>query len=152
MTQPAIDPHHDVAPPPGTKADIWMDAGYRDIYNTVGTVVTSDDIMKCPLVTATARQHVDGSLDHVTVDVDDAGHQPLTAEQARELAGYLIEAAGEVDGWSSSDEHHHRAAVHHYGLLQNRAECSCTWVGRFRWTHTSAHQDLRCHTAGRVTR
>jgi hypothetical protein len=44
----------------------------------------------------------------------------------------------------------HHAAVRRYGMFQHRAECSCMWVGRTRWTHTSAQQDLDCHTAGRV--
>lgn len=86
------------------------------------------------------------------MDVDDAGHQPLTAQQARELAGFLIEAADEIDGWvgGTNVSPEHRATIRHYGLLRNRAECSCNWVGRDRWSHASALQDLHCHTAGRA--
>jgi hypothetical protein len=98
MTQ-AITPAPDVAPPPGAEADVWDDAG-RDIYQLLGTVLASNDFMKCPLVSAVARQRADGSLENLAVEVDDAGHQPLTSTQARELAKYLTEAADVIDGWA----------------------------------------------------
>ncbi len=56
--------------------------------------------MKCPLVSAVARQRLDGGLESFAVEVDDAGHQPLTAAQAREMAGYLTEAADMIDRWA----------------------------------------------------
>jgi hypothetical protein len=89
----------DIAPPPGAEADVWDDAG-RDIYQLSGTVIASDDFMKCPLVSAVARQRLDGRLADVAVEVDDAGRQPLTSAQARELAGYLTEAADLIDRWA----------------------------------------------------
>ncbi|WP_199253847.1 hypothetical protein [Mycolicibacterium mengxianglii] len=90
----------DLAVPPGADADTWV-CKTRDIYQAIGTVLASDDIMKCPLVTAMARQRLDGQLEQFFVEVDDAGRQPLSAVQARELAAYLIEAATVIDGWAS---------------------------------------------------
>lgn len=90
----------DVAPPPGAEADIWDDTG-RDIYQLSGTVLASNDFMKCPLVSAVARQRLDGTLESLAVEVDDAGHQPLTAAQAREMADYLTAAADLIDRWAA---------------------------------------------------
>lgn len=93
----------DPEPPSGAEADIWLDAGYRDVYQTIGMVSTCDDVMRCPLVTATARQHHDGQLSNAAVEVDDAGHEPLTADQARDLAFMIISAAHTVDRWNGID-------------------------------------------------
>jgi hypothetical protein len=100
MTTTTSDSYHDIVPPPGAEADIW-DADGRDIYQLSGTVLASNDFMKCPLVSAVARQRLDGGLERLAVEVDDAGHQPLTSEQAREMAEYLTAAADLIDEWAA---------------------------------------------------
>ena len=117
MTQTTTNPYPDVAPPPGFEADRWDDAG-RDIYQLAGTVLASNDFMKCPLVSAVARQRLDGSLESLTVEVDDAGHQPLTSTQAREMAGYLIEAADMIDRWAGRSANDSRLAMVHATVLE----------------------------------
>jgi hypothetical protein len=88
----------DPAPPPGGEPDIWEADGHRDVYASVGCVLSSGDIMRCPLVTTTARQDQAGALDQIRVDIE--AFAPLTAEQARELAGYLTQAAGVAEQWA----------------------------------------------------
>jgi len=90
----------DVQPPPGAEADLWLHDGYREVYNTVGVVVTSDDFMRCPMVTVIADQYRDGHLQNIAVEVDDAGHEPLTPSQAIELAQYITEAADVATKWA----------------------------------------------------
>ncbi|MBZ4620984.1 hypothetical protein [Mycobacterium avium] len=123
MAQPT-----DIAPPPSAEADIWLDAGYRDIYQTVGTVNTCDDIMRWPLVTAVARQYRDGHLDHIAVEVDDANHEPLTADQARLLAFLLIDAANVVDAWNGIDNDPARLGDY-WGQLATKLEAAAETAG-----------------------
>ncbi|CAN5397010.1 hypothetical protein BH09ACT8_BH09ACT8_45880 [soil metagenome] len=47
----------DYGPPLGAEADVWDDTG-RDIYQLSATVLASNDFMKCPLVSAMARQRL----------------------------------------------------------------------------------------------
>ena len=95
-----ITPPEDIAPPSGAEADVWMQEGYRDIYSPIGVVITGDDFLRCPLITVVAKQFQDGHLEEIKVEIDDAGHQPLTAEQAREMAGFVTEAAGVAEQWA----------------------------------------------------
>lgn len=93
----------DIAPPVGAEADVWLEDGYREVYNAVGVVVTGTDFMRCPLVTVVANQYRDGHLEDIKVEIDDAGHQPLTAEQSIEFANYVLEAAAIVNQWTGGD-------------------------------------------------
>jgi hypothetical protein len=164
MTTPTRPNRPDITPPPGAEfVDDWQsDPSHRVIFGADRTV--TDHTVR---VYASAVQLADGSIDDDLIEgpcvyVQDGEHSGLerpNSDQARELAAALLETAAEIDGWSAGEQggatrHHleHRADVCHYGVFQNRAECSCTWIGRTRWSYTSALQDLRCHTAGRVTR
>lgn len=95
-----ITPPSDVALPPGAEADIWLHDGYREVYNSVGVVITCNDFMRCPMVTVIANQYRDGHLENIAVEVDDAGHEPLTASQAIEFAQYISEAADVAKLWA----------------------------------------------------
>jgi hypothetical protein len=95
-----ITPIPDPTPPAGAEPDIWEDDGHRDVYASVGCVLSSGDILRCPLVTTMARQDQAGALDEIRVDVEADG--ALTAWQARELARYLIQAAAIAESWAGS--------------------------------------------------
>lgn len=90
----------DPTPPPGADPDIWEDDDRRDVYASVGCVLSSSDILRCPIVTAVARQDQTGALDEIRVDIEAEGD--LTTWQARELARYLIEAAAIAESWAGS--------------------------------------------------
>lgn len=96
MTVPTADP----APPPGAEADIWEDDGHRDVYASVGCILSTSDLLRCPLVSTMARQDRGGALNDVRVDIEAEG--ALTTWQAREMAGYLIEAAAIAESWAGS--------------------------------------------------
>ncbi len=98
---------HDVAPPAGTDADIWVHdrtRPYRVVFGVSRGLAGRDDV----LVATTAVQFEDGSLDdgseveppHVFVETNrDRG---LTSAQARQLAAHLLDdAANEIDGWAA---------------------------------------------------
>lgn len=95
-----ITRHPEPAPPPGAEPDIWEADGHRDVYASVGCVLSSSDILRCPIVTAVARQNGTGALDEIRVDIEAEGD--LTPWQARELARYLIEAATIAESWAGS--------------------------------------------------
>lgn len=92
--------HPDPAPPPGAEPDIWEADGHRDVYVAVGCVLSSAEILRCPIVSTTARQNRSGALDEIRVDIEAEGD--LTNWQARELARYLIEAATIAESWAGS--------------------------------------------------
>lgn len=95
----------DPTPPPGADPDIWEDDGHRDIYASVGCVLSSADIFRCPLVDTMARQDHAGAITEIRVVIDiNSSAADLTAEQARELAGYLIEAAGIAERWAGNTD------------------------------------------------
>ncbi|GFG81653.1 hypothetical protein [Mycobacterium paragordonae] len=96
MTTIARQP--DPTPPSGAEPDIWESDGRRDVYTSVGCVLARQDILRCPLVTTIARQDRAGVVDRIRVAIE--ADVDLTAEQARELAGYLIRAAGIADRWA----------------------------------------------------
>lgn len=89
--------------PEGAEADFWEEDGHRDVYRQIGMVETGRDIMHCPLIYVTARQYRNGRLEDVHVDLDDGQRAPLTANQARDLAFLLFDAANHVDAWNGVD-------------------------------------------------
>ncbi|OBI92087.1 hypothetical protein A5661_26390 [Mycobacterium asiaticum] len=72
-------------------------------------MVSSREILACPLVATTARQDRSGGLQNIRVDVDATAD--LTAGQARELAGHLIHAAGIAEQWAETADTTSRLAT-----------------------------------------
>jgi hypothetical protein len=114
---------HCVAPPAGATPDIWQDDGptsYRVVDGRVRNVDVnraSNEGLTGVSVYTHAVQLADGSLSFaasdgapgVSIDTfwrDDPNGPPhdtgisVTAEEARELAAALLEAAAEIDGWA----------------------------------------------------
>ncbi len=83
--------------PIGGTPDLWTAAGVRDIYNQVGYVPTSRDLLRCPAVTVVAEQRRNGSLGAIDIDID--ARAGLSPAQARELARLLIAGADLADTW-----------------------------------------------------
>lgn len=99
----------EVAPPAGADADLWTDAGFRDVYEVIGIVETHRDAMQCPLVTLTARQHADRTLTQVGIEVAVHGALPatlsnavqtLTPNHAGRLAMLLAAAVLRAEEWT----------------------------------------------------
>lgn len=89
--------------PLGAQPDIWEDDGHRDVYRQIGVVPVSTDPLRCPTVTVLAEQRRDGTLGCIDVVLDVAmGHSDagMNAEQARELARLLTDAADLADRWA----------------------------------------------------
>lgn len=91
----------DVALPPDTVSlDGWQGNEYRVISGPDRRVPGVDGI-----VGTSAVQYADGSIDQSEVDsprvwTDITG--ALTAQQARQIAGALVAAADEIDGWADA--------------------------------------------------
>jgi hypothetical protein len=95
MTQPTTttNPYPDVAPPVGTKPDIWE----TDQCVVMGADRTIDG--HDGLAWTSAVQYSDGSLRQVFVHVDMPTNDHMTSDQARVFAAQLIAAADEIDRW-----------------------------------------------------
>lgn len=103
-----------IQPPPGATDDFWTDAGFREVYEIIGTVETphGDDAERVT-VTLTARQYSDGSLTHVAVEVNVNNGGPvslttddvtaiLTPNHAGRLATLLTTATLRADEWTAA--------------------------------------------------
>lgn len=102
----SLSPTTDPGVPPGGEPDLWV-GGQRDIYSQIGYVPTSGDLLACPSVTLVGEQRINGDLRNVQVVLDVAlnhSHSGLTADQARELAAYLIAGADLADRWAGVRE------------------------------------------------
>lgn len=114
MTAATSDAARDaIQPPQGATDDFWTDAGFREVYEVVGTVETphGDDARRVT-VTLTARQYADGSLTHVSVEVNVNNGGPvslttddstaiLTPNHAGRLAMLLAAAVVRADEWTA---------------------------------------------------
>lgn len=102
-------PDH-AAIPAGASADDWQPERYRIVSGPRHCLPGREDFT----VTATAAQLRDGSIDdgefieppQVYLDAPERG---LTAAQARSLAGLLLDAAEQLDGWVGTDPSSWRA-------------------------------------------
>ncbi|ABM12294.1 hypothetical protein [Mycolicibacterium vanbaalenii] len=91
-----------VAPPAGAEPDVWTAEGVREVYQQVGYIAVSTDLLKCPTVTVSAEQRRDGSIGCIDILLDVAmgrSDAALSIAQARELAALLTDAAKVADGW-----------------------------------------------------
>jgi hypothetical protein len=87
--------------PAGAEADLWTDAGIRDLYAQIGTVPVTADVLRCPTVAVIAEQHRDGTLGAIDVAVDiDRRHKGLSAAHARELSALLTAGADLAEQWA----------------------------------------------------
>ena len=90
-----------VAPPPGAAfVDDWQPEQYRMVLGP------KRDIGGEVAVWTSAAQRADGTIDTggqieaPLVHVQDTGAVGLTVEQARELAGTILDAVNGLDGWT----------------------------------------------------
>ncbi|MGW0158476.1 hypothetical protein ACWDUN_04040 [Mycobacterium sp. NPDC003323] len=92
----------DPVPPAGAEPDMWNAEGVREVYQQVGYIPVSTDLLSCPTVTVAAEQRRDGSIGCVDILLDVAmgrSDATLSIAQARELSALLIEATTIADGW-----------------------------------------------------
>ncbi|MCV7230427.1 hypothetical protein [Mycolicibacterium komossense] len=85
--------------PTGGTPGLWTATGVRDVYNQIGHVATSPDLLRCPAVTVIAEQRRDGSLGAIDIDVD--ARAGLSVAQARELAALLLAGAQVAEQWTA---------------------------------------------------
>ncbi|HEX5253088.1 MAG TPA: hypothetical protein VFW69_04295 [Mycobacterium sp.] len=105
MTTATTNPRPDVAPPPGAAfVDDWQPEQYRIVYGSRREI--SGEVE----VSASVAQLADGTIngssgeyDPPLVHVHTTGAFGLTTEQARELAGAILDAVNELDGWARDE-------------------------------------------------
>ena len=91
-----------VAPPAGAEPDVWTAEGVREVYQQIGYIAVSTDLLKCPTVTVSAEQRRDGSIGSIDILLDVAmgrSDAALSIAQSRELATLLTDAADIAEGW-----------------------------------------------------
>lgn len=96
------DCHTEPAPPTGAEPDMWNAEGVREVYQQVGYIPVSTDLLSCPTVTVSAEQRRDGSIGCIDILLDVAmgrSDAALSITQARELSALLIQATTIADGW-----------------------------------------------------
>lgn len=101
QTTAPTNPFPDVAPPAGTRADIWEGTPPERIVFGADRGIPDYEVN----VWTSANQFADGTLDDgsrtepPTVHLEVGASTGMNSDQARILAAVLIGAAEEIDGW-----------------------------------------------------
>jgi hypothetical protein len=98
-----VNPDADLSVPAGVDfVDMW-EGDTRNLYREVGTLTVSADPLRNAIVSAMCEQRRDGRIGAVEVSIDaDQMTEGMSSNKARELAGFLIEAANQADRWAGA--------------------------------------------------
>ncbi len=98
---PTRTPQPNVSPPPGAHfVDDWQPEQYRMVLGPKRDVAGEVEVWTSVAQRTDGTIDTGGQIETPLVHVDTKGRFGLTVEQARELAGVILDAVNELDGWT----------------------------------------------------